>query len=434
LAKKKSVEKKPREMTRRQLSHHKKQVRRQRIIFIGGISVIVVIVLIVLLGWFLGEYVPMHRTVIKVGDVKFNTRYFIDTMKIYGANQPAEQLSQIGSTVVNYIIQNEVIRQDAGKVGITVSDEDVEEQMGGAIDGMSDAYMDLLRAQIVQQRVKDEHIDSIVPVSDNQVNINSMLVESDELAMELRDRLLSGDNFTALDREFAQNYTSKHNDGAYGWHPASILKDQLGSDIPIDFAFNSEPGTLSPPLSDNESYKQLGYWLIRVQDISEDEEAAVQALFLSSQVEAVDIKSRLEAGDNLTALADEYTQYSPSKEGHGDLGLIAKPDDPEDTAITETFDAYVFGEDVKMGEWSNPVSDNVLWTRGGAWLVEVIDKEADREISTEDRTTLINQAYDEWVSTGWQGMSDTVDQSALTEEVYKWATERALKELEQIKR
>jgi hypothetical protein len=433
LAKKKSVEKKPREMTRRQLSHHKRQVRRQRLIFIGGISVIVVVVLIILVGWFLGEYFPMHRTVIKVGDVKFDTRYFIDTMKIYGANQEASQFYQIGSTVVNYIIQNEVIRQEAEKIGITVSDKDVEDQFGGTINRISDAYLDILRAQIVQQRVKDEYVATNVPVSDNQVDINTMLVESDNLAMELRDRLLNGDNFTALDREFAQNYTSKHNDGIYGWHPASILKDQLGSTVPIDFAFSAEPGTLSPPLHDPDAYKQLGYWLIKVLDINQDEEATVQALFLSSRTEALDIRSQLEAGGNLTALADEYTQYSPSKEGHGDLGLIDKPADPEDTAITADFDAYVFGTDVKIGDWSDPVSDNTLWTKGGAWLVEVIDKEADREISTDDRNTLISRGYDDWVSAAWQDLSASVDQSGLTEEVYKWATDRALKELQQTK-
>jgi hypothetical protein len=433
LAKKKNVEKKPREMTRRQLSHHKRQLRRQRIIFLSGISVIVVVALIVLVGWFMGEYYPMHRTVIQVGDVKFNTRYYIDAMKIYGANQPVAQFNNIGVTVGNYIVQNEIIRQAAEKLGITISDQEIRAQMGDMGGSMSKAYIDIVRGQLLPSKLKDEYISTLVPVSANQVDINAMMAESDNVALEIRDKLLMGDNFTALDKEFAQNYASKHNDGEYGWHPASILYDQLGSNIPIDFAFGAEPGTLSPPLSDNASYKQFGYWLINVQDINEDEEATVKALYLSSQAEALDIRAQLEAGGNLTALADEYTQYSPSKEGHGDLGLIDKPEDPGDTAVTTDFDAYVFGPNVTMGEWSDPVSDNTLWSRGGSWLVKVIDKQADREISSDDRNTLINKAYSDWYSNLWQEVSADVDISGLTDEVNQWATDRALKELGQNK-
>jgi hypothetical protein len=429
LAKKKSVEKKPREMTRRQLSHHKRQQRRQRIIFIGGITVIVAVVLIILVGWFTGEYLPMHRTVIKVGDVKFDTRYYIDALKIYGANQPESQFNTIGPTVQNYIIQNEVIRQAAEKLGISISDKDIKEQIGGADSSLSRAYLDIVRAQLLPAKLQDEYISTLVPVSANQVDINTMMVESDTVALELRDRLLNGDNFTALDNEFAQNYTSKQNNGEYGWHPASILQALLGTMIPVDFAFSAEPGTLSPPLYDADSYKQFGYWIINVQDINADEEATVQALFLSSRAEALDIRSNLEAGGNLTALADEYSQYSPSKEGHGDLGLIDKPADPGDTAITAAFDGYVFGPDVKMGEWSNPVSDNTLWTKGGSWLVEVMDKQADREISSDDRSKLITTAYDDWLGNIWQAASDSIDYSNLSQEVNQWATERALKEL-----
>jgi hypothetical protein len=428
LAKKKNVEKKPHEMTRRQLSHHKRQMRRQRIIFIGGVSVILVVVLIVLVGWFMGEYYPMHRTVIRVGDVKFNTRYYIDAMKIYGANQPVAQFNNIGPTVENIIIQNEVLRQAAEKLGLTISDQEIRSQLAGT-GAMSKAYIDLVRGQLMPQKLKDEYISTLVPVSANQVDINAMMAESDNVALEIRNDLLVGGNFTALDREFAQNYTSKHNDGEYGWHPATILQDLLGSSIPIDFAFSAEPGILSPPLSDNASYKQFGYWLIKVLSMNADQEANVQALYLSSQSQALDIKAMLEAGGNLTALADEYTQYSPSKEGHGDLGLINKPDDPTKPSVTTDFDAYVFGPNVTMGEWSNPVSDNTLWSRGGSWLVKVNDKQADRQISTDDRNALINKAYDDWTSSLWQEVSTDVDISGLTDQLSQWATDRALKEL-----
>jgi len=378
----------------------------------------------------MGEYLPMHRTVLKVNDVKFDTRYFIDSLKIYGANQNPEQFEGLGATVIQRIAETEVILQAAEKLGITVSAEDIKEEMEGLDGSLTDAYIDVIRAQQTQARLRSEYISTLVPVSDNQVNINAMLVESSSVALELRDRLLSGDNFTALAAEFAQNYTSKQNSGEYGWHPASILEGQLGSLIPIDFAFSAEPGTLSQPLPDAESYKQSGYWLINVTEIIEDE-AMVQALYLSSREEALDIRARLETGDNLTALADEYSQYSPSKEGHGDLGLITPPADEEDTSITEAFDGYVFDSEVKIGEWSEPISEDVLWTQGGAWLVEVIDKEENRELSDEDRNTLISQVFNDWLTELMQVTSEDVDQTGFTLELNQWAAERAVKELQQ---
>ena len=155
MAKKKNVEKPPRQLTRRQLSSHKRQQRRQRIIFIGGIAIIVAVVLIVLLGWFLGEYRPMHQTVIRVGDASFDTRYFIDTLKLYGQGQSTDQFGVISTRVVNYIIQNEVIRQAADKVGIRVNDEEVLQEMGNPDVPVSRAYLDVVRATMVQKRVKD---------------------------------------------------------------------------------------------------------------------------------------------------------------------------------------------------------------------------------------------------------------------------------------
>ena len=432
MAKKKSTEKKPREMTRRQLSHHKRQQRRQRIIIISGITVIVAIVLIVLAGWFTGEYMPMHRTVLKINDAKFDTRYFIDALKIYGANQQPEQFKMFGTTVMNYIIQNEIVLQEAEKLGINVTAAEIKKEIVESGGSVLDANIDIIRGQRVQMRLKSEYIDTLIPVSDNQVNINAMLVESESLALELRNRLLTSDNFSALAEEYAQNYTSKENNGEFGWHPEAILQDQLGSSIPIDFAFRAEPGTISQPLYDAEAYKQLGYWLIRVVDRNEEEgEAMVQALYLSSRAEALDLKVRLEAGDNLSALADQYSQYSPSQEAHGDLGSVFMSDDPERASITNIFDSYVFDAEVPLGQWSDPIVEDTLWTKGGAWLVEVVGKDDNRELSTEDRDVLVNQAFNDWFTELWQKTSEDVDRSGFTLELNEWATEKALEELQQ---
>ena len=52
---------------------------------------------------------------------------------------------------------------------------------------------------------------------------------------------------------------------------------------------------LSEPLFDEEKSKQLGYWLIRVNNIPEEGSANVSAVYLSSEDEAWGIRTRLEA-------------------------------------------------------------------------------------------------------------------------------------------
>ena len=156
----------------------------------------------------------------------------------------------------------------------------------------------------------------------------------------------------------------------------------------------------------------------------------MQALFLRSNDEAVDIKARLESGDNMSALADEYSQYSPSKEKHGELGLITRPATENTTAISEAFDGYVFDSAIELGKWSNPIRDEHFWTQGGYWLVKVIDKENNRNLSEDDRTTLIDKTYNEWLNQLGLKYAADIDTSGLTEEIRIWAVERATKELQ----
>jgi parvulin-like peptidyl-prolyl isomerase len=427
VAKKKKAEK-PKEYTRRQLSQHKKQKRRQRLIFIGGISVIVAIVLIILVGWFVNEYRPLHRTAIKVGESEFNTAFYIDMLENYAKANPSLSVENINSYIPNIIVQDELMRLEAEPLGITVDDGEVRKALEDAGQSATDADVTVVRTQQLETRLKDEYFGiTVVPASADQVHILAMLVESDSVAIEARDRLLNGENFSTMVSEYAQDSYSKYSEGDLGWHPASILEDNLGSLIPVDYAFGAEPGDLSPPLSDNESSKSLGYWLIKVLDRPSDNETTVQALYLSSDEQAREIKARLEAGDDLAALADQYSQYTASKEKHGELGVMTRSGNTT-KVVSTAFDEYVFNPDTELGKWSDPIADTQFSTKGGSWVVEVVEKEDNRPLSDDDRTYLIDKAYSDWINNIWLKYSADIDTSGLSD-VLTWAINRANKEL-----
>jgi parvulin-like peptidyl-prolyl isomerase len=422
LAKKKKAAKPQREYTRRQLSQLQRQRRRQRILFYGGIFIIAAVVVIVLVGWYMGEYRPMHQTVIAVNDAEFDASYYIDALRFIGRDQPVEYLQSLADPLIQQIEQGELIRQTALKLGISVSDDEVKQQLESAEMVVNDASVDLIRAELLRNRIYSDYLDPKLPASDEQVHIMAMLVESENQAEEVRARLQNSENFTSLAEEFAQNYYSKEiNQGDFGWHPRSILEEQLGSSVAIDYAFSSEPGTLSRPLEDEEAYKQLGYWLIKVLERQFEDEAVVQAVLLCDEEEAEEIKARLEAGEDLDTIASEYSQYSESKDQGGELGAVSIGD------ISDAFDAYVFNPDLEIGVWSEPIHDDVYWTQGGYWLIKVVDRDDDRELSVEDRDYLLGKEYDDWLSNLWLENAAGINHTYLTPEVKQWVIEEALK-------
>ena len=94
------------------------------------------------------------------------------------------------------------------------------------------------------------------------------------------------------------------------------------------------------------------------------------------------------------------------------------------------FDSYVFDPEVEVGVWSEPLRDDKFWSKGGYWLVKVVDRDDDREISEEDRNYLISQLYNNWVSSLQADPFLVVDNTFLTEDLSQWVIEKVLDEME----
>ena len=69
--------------------------------------------------------------------------------------------------------------------------------------------------------------------------------------------------------------------------------------------------------------------------------------------------------------------------------------------ISPAFDGYVFSPEAQPGTWSQPVSDNTVSTKGGYWLIKVLDKADDRQLESNDRNYLMNKAFNDWVASLW---------------------------------
>ncbi|MFA5308700.1 MAG: SurA N-terminal domain-containing protein [Dehalococcoidales bacterium] len=433
MASKNKAEKHPREMTHRALSHHKKQVRRQRFILFGGIAVLLAVALIIMAGWYAGEYVPMHKTVLQVHDTKFSTGYFIDRLELglRTNTDSTKTVDDITSSVIDQIIQAELAKQSAAALGVTVSDNAVEELLNSVGFPLNKANRDAAYAQLVTQKMITDYFDTLVPVSDNQVDLKAIMVEDYATGLTVREKMMNGDNITALAEEYAQGYFSTTYKGDFGFHSLPYFQNQQIPSVPVDYAFGDgiTAGTVSQPLTDNTSYKQMGYWVIKINDRPTDVSANVSAIFCTDKVVAASVRDKLAAGDNVTALAEEFSQYA--KVPNGAIGIVNASDNVSGSAtfVSQEFYDYVFNADTPVGEWSGPVLDTTNWTQGAYWVVLVADRQDNSALSDDDRQSLVDAAYYEW-SSGLMAESAADVFNNFTTDLKAWAVDKAVSKVQ----
>ena len=416
---KKKVEKPRREFTRRQLSHWQQQKRRQRIIAISGISIIAVVIVLVGAGWYISQYRPLRETVIRVNDTEFNMDYYVKTLKFYGEGQTSYYMYSLADEAVMIIEQNELVRQEAMKLGISVSNDAVDEELKSREPPLSRDYRDLVRAEMLITKLRDDHFEQEVPAFGEQRHIMVMFLESESQAQEVRAKLEAGEDFAELAGELSLDGLSE--DGDLGWQFKDVLTILLGTPVLGEHAFSAEVGVLSQPIYDEDKAKGIGYWLIEVLEGEEDsEEVSVQAMLLESEEEAREVRARLEAGEDFATLSEEFSQLVVAEKG-GYLGLLAPG------MMTTAFDEVVFDAKLEPGTLSEPAKDEVAITKGGYWLLKVLDKAENRQIEDADRDLLKAVALNDWLSELWDNPENEIDDSYLDDEKKAWAVDRALK-------
>ena len=418
---KKKAEKPKQELTKRQLSRWQQQKRRQRFILSSGILVIVAVLAVVGIGvynqWYTAEYKPLHETVIEVNDTKFDMNYYIKMLKYYGAGVSGQQLATLADEVVKVIGQSELVRQEAMKLGFTVSDDEVDKELKSSNPPLSKDYRDVVRTQMIVGKLSKEYFDKQVPTYAEQRHIFAMFLESESQANEVRARLEAGEDFTQLAGELSLDTASKEKKGDLGWRPKGVLTLMFNTPVLDNYAFSSEAGALSQPILDETKTKMVGYWLIKV--VSRDEgakTAQVKVMLLGSEQEANEVRAKLEAGEDFATLAKELSQHAGSKEKGGDFEVS------QDT-MSSAFNEFAFKSELDV--LSQPIRDDTVSTKGGYWLVKVAEVDNNRQIGEEDRNLLKADAFNKWVEALVHDPNNKV-LSHLDEGKKLWAISRVL--------
>jgi parvulin-like peptidyl-prolyl isomerase len=413
---KKKAEKHKRELTKRQLSRWQQQKRRQRFILGSGILIIVAVLGVVGSGvynqWYVLEYKPLRETVIEVNDTKFDMGYYIKMLQYYTQGMSSQYIPYMVDEVVKAIEQSELIRQEAMKLGISVSDEEVDKELKSYDPPLSKDYRDAVRTQMLVGKLSDEYFDKKVPISAEQRHIFAMFLESGSQASEVRAKLEAGEDFSKLAGELSVDSICKAKEGDLGWRPEGVLPLLLETNMVDEYAFNCEAGVLSQPIYDETKTKSVGYWLIKV--LSRDEAAKtaqVKVMLLGNEQQASEVRARLEGGDDFATLAKELSQHDASKGNGGDFTV-------SQDMMSSAFNEFAFKSELNV--LSQLIRDDTVSTKGGYWLVKVAEVDNNRQIEKEDRDLLKSDALNKWV----KGLLDDPEnkvKSYLDDEKKQWA-------------
>ena len=381
-----------RPLTKKQLTHWQKQALRQRIIAISGVVTIVAVVAVIVSGWYFKQYIPidkpMHETVIEVNGQKFNMGYYVDAIKYFIGGQTAYIPYALDPVVTN-IEQIELMKENSGSLGVTVTDDQVHQQIVDNVLTDNQAVRDIIRGQLIREKLLSDYFGPKVPASGEQRDVLALFVESQSQLDAIKSQVDAGADFGQLAKDNSLESTTQGNSGTLGSHANGVF-DYLVDTKGLDDVIFSQPIGSWGTYNDTSKTKSVGYWIVKITDRNADNtQVRLSSMLLSSIEEAQSIKARVDAGEDFTTLAQHYSQ-NWSDTAKDDLGLI----NSDSTAV---YAAFAFSKDNAVGSVSPAVKDTSVTTKGGYWLFKSLDT-VTKDLSSDDKTSLGNKAFNAWLA------------------------------------
>jgi foldase protein PrsA len=209
-----------------------------------------------------------------------------------------ENAATLGEQALNQMIQEELIRQEADRRDITVSSEEIQEQIHSSFGYNPDAtpeptspltetesitdittplptptkmseadfrqlynryiqeslkpmdiseqqYRSWIKASLLTEKVK-EAIGEETSDEAEQVEVRVVSAPDEESLSEIAARLDAGEDFQTISDELAEEGTGYASE--LGWYPKSVLASQLGEEL-AEQAFNLEVGERTEPMA-----------------------------------------------------------------------------------------------------------------------------------------------------------------------------------------
>lgn len=233
--------------------------------------------------------------------------------------------SQYGSTVLDTLISDEIIRQEMKKENIKVSDKEIAEEMEAYMDtfGGEDTFNEVLKnsgvdvsiieknimtylasKKILEPRIEitDEEIQTYFDENkdsfdkEEEVEASHILVDDEKTAKEVVKKIEQDEDFAELAKEYSTDTASKDNGGELGFFAKGDMVKEFE-----EKAFGMENGDISEPVK-----TEYGYHIIKVTDKQEPKKAELEEV--KDEIKDILLESKLESEYSVW-LNEKFEEY-----------------------------------------------------------------------------------------------------------------------------
>jgi len=235
-------------------------------------------------------------------------------------------LKQSGQEALNALIEQKIIELEAKKQNIVPTEEDIQKEMetyyeyyGGeegfkqtlALSGYSladfkeDLALNLKIKKLLEPRISisEEEIKTYFEenksafAQEEQVKASHILVETEEKANEVKEKLDKGEDFAKLAKEYSTDTLTKENGGDLGFFGHGDMVKEFE-----EAAFSLNVGEISSPVK-----TEYGYHIIKVEEKKEAQEANYEQSKEKIRNALFEQKAHEEYNDWLRELYEQYT-------------------------------------------------------------------------------------------------------------------------------
>ena len=249
---------------RRQRSKLQREQAKQRALVVAGAIAILFIIAIPAYGYWANFVAPPRSVVLQVDDTEYTLGFM--TKYLVGLEALGSPVS-LGSEpfrLLQQLQQNELVRSGSERIGVTVSEDAIDQEVRDRIIGrspelaevppdqldreFSEAYQQYLdtsnlsesehrmfvEASLLRDELRD-YLGTSLPESARQVNMSWIVIASrqeegedaalaaQETVQEVAVRLDRGEDFALVAENFSDDRASAVNGGEYGWLPQGTL-------------------------------------------------------------------------------------------------------------------------------------------------------------------------------------------------------------------